>query len=77
MWFSLSINQRLHGTYRLSHASAVEIDEIDKLVRTCTVVYKLIKPIIDANKTSVSDVIRKQIRVPLQRLVLILPVEEQ
>ena len=61
----------------MGRVSAVEIDEIDKLVRTCTVVYKLIKPITDANKASVSDVVTKQIRVPVQRLVLILPVEEQ
>ena len=77
MWFSLSINQRLHGTYRLSHASAVEIDEIDKLVHTCKVVYKLIEPITDANNTSFRDVVTKQRRVSVQRLVLILPVEEQ
>ena len=70
-------SKTLPGTYRLGRVSAVEIDEIDKLVRTCTVVYKLIKPITDANKASVSDVVTKQIRVPVQRLVLILPVEEQ
>ena len=70
-------SKTLPGTYRLGRVSAVEIDEIDKLVRTCTVVYKLIKPITDANKASVSDVVTKQIRVPVQRLVIILPVEEQ
>ena len=70
-------SKTLPGTYRLGRVSAVEIDEIDKLVCTCTVFYKLIKPITDANKESVSDVVTRQIRVPVQRLVLILPVEEQ
>ena len=64
------------GTYRLGRVSQIEVDT-DNLVRTCTVTYKLVKPITDKNKNTVGDVVTKEIRVPVQRLVLILPVEEQ
>ena len=64
------------GTYRLGRVSQIEVDE-DNLVRTCTVIYKLVKPVTDKNKNTVGDVVTKEIRVPVQRLVLILPVEEQ
>jgi transposase InsO family protein len=70
-------SKSLPGTYRLGRVRDVEVDQHDKLVRTCTVVYKLIKPVTDINKNSVNDVVTKEIRVPVQRLVLILPVEEQ
>ena len=70
-------SKSLPGTYRLGRVRDVEVDQHDKLVRTCTVVYKLIKPITDINKNSINDVVTKEIRVPVQRLVLILPVEEQ
>ena len=49
----------------------------DGLVRTCTVKYNLIKPINNANRNSVEGVVRKEVRVAVQRLVLILPLEEQ
>ena len=58
------------GTYRLGRICNVEVD-VDGLVRTCTVQYHLCKP--DANPQSV----RKEVRVPSQRLVLILPIEDQ
>ena len=64
------------GTYRLGRVVDIEIDS-DNLVRTCVVMYKLIKPITDANKETVEDVVTKEVRVAVQRLVLILPVEEQ
>ena len=64
------------GTYRLGRVSQVEVDT-DNLVRTCSVVYKLVKPITEQNKNTVEDVVSKEIRVPVQRLVLILPAEEQ
>ena len=64
------------GTYRLGRVSAVEVDH-DNLVRTCTVTYKLIRPITQNNKDTVRDVVTKTVRVPVQRLVLLLPVEEQ
>ena len=58
------------GTYRLGRIISVEIDA-DHLVRTCTVRYILSKP------GASSTIVRKEVRVPIQRLVLILPVEEQ
>ena len=64
------------GTYRLGRVINVETDE-DNLVRTCTAKYNLIKPVVASNRDSLKDVVRKEIRVPVQRLVLILPVEEQ
>ena len=64
------------GTYRLGRVIQVELDE-DNLVRTCVVKYRLVKPITGANRQSVDDVVFKEICVPVQRLVLILPVEEQ
>ena len=64
------------GTYRLGRVTEIEVDE-DNLVRTCKVAYRLVKPVTDANQYSTDDVVRKEIRVPVQRLVLILPIEEQ
>ena len=64
------------GTYRMGRVSAVELDT-DGLVRTCTVKYNLIKPINDKNRNSLQGVVPKEIRVAVQRLVLILPTEEQ
>ena len=64
------------GTYRLGRVTDVEHDD-DNLVRTCTVKYNLIKPIDAANRDSIAGVVRKEVRLPIQRLVLILPVEEQ
>ena len=58
------------GTYRLGRIQEVEVD-LDGLVRTCNVRYNLCKP------GTTSDVVRKEVRVPIQRLVLILPIEEQ
>ena len=70
-------SKSLPGTYRLGRVREVELDQSDKLVRTCTVVYKLVKPITNANRNIIKDVVSKEVRVPVQRLVLILPVEEQ
>ena len=64
------------GVYRLGRVRFVEMDN-DGLVRTCTVVYKLIRPITDKNRDTVEDVVSKEVRVPVQRLVMILPSEEQ
>ena len=64
------------GTYRLGRVAQVEYDE-DSLVRTCLVKYRLVKPITAHNKDSLDDVLNKEIRVPFQRLVLILHIEEQ
>ena len=64
------------GTYRLGKVINVEVDK-DNLGRTCTVLYKLVKPVIPRIRQTIEDVVSKEVRVPMQRLVLILPVEEQ
>ena len=58
------------GTYRLGRVKDVEMDS-DGLVRTCNVHYNLCKP------GAKPDIMRKEVRVPVQRLVLILPIQEQ
>ena len=65
------------GTYRLGRVKGVEIDPKDNLVRTCTVVYKLVKPSARNARDIFKDITSKEIRLPVQRLILILPVEEQ
>ena len=55
----------------------VEIDTNDSLVRTCTVVYKLVKCSSKNIRDIFTDVTTKEVRLPVQRLLLILPVEEQ
>lgn len=65
------------GTYRLGRVKEVEIDINDSLVRTCTVVYKLVKCSSKNIRDIFTDVTTKEVRLPVQRLVLILPVEEQ
>ena len=64
------------GTYRLARVISVEVDEMDKLVHTCTVMYSLLAELRPADRLKYKGVTRKQLRVPVQRLVLILPVEE-
>ena len=70
-------NKSFPGTYRLGRVNAVEVDPTDKLVRTCTVTYKLVKASPNNPRDVLKDIVTKQIRVPVQRLILILPVEEQ
>ena len=70
-------NKSFPGSYRLGRVKDVEIDPSDDLVRTCTVLYKLIKPASKNSRNIFKDVISKEVRVPVQRLVLILPIEEQ
>ena len=65
------------GTYRLGRVKEVEIDPRDNLVRTCTVIYKLVKPSARNARDIFKDITSKEVRVPVQRLILILPVEEQ
>jgi hypothetical protein len=68
-------NKSFPGTYRLGRVNEVEHDATDGLVRTCTVSYKLIKP---GNARDITkNITAKEVRVPVQRLVLIMPVEEQ
>lgn len=65
------------GTYRLGRVKEVEIDPRDNLVRTCTVIYKLVKPSVKNVRDIFKDITSKEVRVPVQRLILILPAEEQ
>ena len=64
------------GTYRLGRVKDVIVDA-DGLVRTCTVVYKLIRSSAATLKDIRKDITTKEIQLPVQRLILILPVEEQ
>ena len=64
------------GTYRLGRVKEIEIDPRDNLVRTCTVVYKLVKPSAQNARDIFKNITSKEVRVPVQRLILILPVEE-
>ena len=52
------------GTYCLGRVQ-VELDK-DNVVRTQLVKYHLVKPITDANRQSVNDVVFKEICVPVQ-----------
>jgi len=65
------------GTYRLGRVKEVETDSNDGLVRTCTVIYKLVRGSSKNKRDIFSDITSKEVRLPVQRLVLILPVEEQ
>ena len=65
------------GTYRLRRMKDVEVDPNDGLVRTCTVIYKLVKSSSKNLRDIFKDITSKEVRLPVQRLVLILPVEEQ
>ena len=69
-------SKSMPGTYRLGKVRETEIDH-NGLVRTCVVTYKLVRPINNNNRNTTDDVVTKDIRVPIQRLVLILPIEEQ
>ena len=64
------------GTYRLGRVKAVVVDA-DNLVRTCTVVYKLIRSTSATLRDIRKDITTKEAQLPVQRLILILPVEEQ
>ena len=70
-------NKSFPGSYRLGRVKDVEIDPSDDLVRTCTVLYKLIKPASKNSRNIFKDVISKEVRLPVQRLIIILPIEEQ
>ena len=64
------------GTYRLGRVKAVQLDS-DQLVRTCDVTYSLIKPSRRNSRDVFTKSVCKQVRLPVQRLVLVVPVEEQ
>ena len=66
------------GTWKLGRVESVETDE-DGLVRTCVVEYRLVRADIPHSEMKIylKGLKHKKIRVPVQRLCLILPVEEQ
>ena len=53
----------------------VEVD-VDDLVRTCIIIYSLIAELREEERAKYKGVTKKELRVPVHRLVLILPVEE-
>ena len=65
------------GTCWLGRVKKVEVDSNDGLACTCTVAYKLVKGSSKNLRDIFTDVTSKQVRLLVQRLVLILPVEEQ
>ena len=66
------------GTYRLGIVLQVELDE-DDLVRTCEVSYRIVRSDLPAKELRFyfKGLKYKKIRVPVQRLCVLLPVEEQ
>ena len=64
------------GTYRTGRVKHVTLD-LENLVRTCSVTYKLMKSSVTTLRNIHKDITTKEITVPVQRLILILPVEEQ
>ena len=64
------------ATYRLGVVIEVEVDD-DGLVRTVSVEYSLLSELSEADRLLYKGITKKRLRVPVQRLVLILPVEER
>ena len=66
------------GTFKLGIVEKVEVDE-DELVRTCQVAYRLVRSDLPAKELRFyyKGLKRKILRVPVQRLSIILPVEER
>ena len=64
------------GEYKMGRVVAVEVDP-DQLVRTCLVRYSLVQNLPKEERDSYKGVTVKHIRVAIQRLVVILPQEEQ
>ena len=64
------------GEYRLGRVITIEVDT-DDLVRTVVVKYSLIQHLKEQDRLKYKGITMKYIRVSVQRLVLIVPVEEQ
>ena len=61
------------GSYRLGRVKDLEVDPTDGLVCTCIVIHKLVK----SSSKNLRDITSEEVCVPVQKLLLILPVEEQ
>ena len=64
------------GEYRLGRVVTIETDR-DSLVRMCVVKYSLLQHLPEKQRMEYRGITEKFIRVAIQRLVMILPVEEQ
>ena len=64
------------GTFRLATVVEVEIDEVEGLVHTCIVEYSLLAELREQERDKYKGVTKKRLRCPVQRFVIILPVEE-
>ena len=64
------------ATYRLAVVIEVEVDA-DGLVRTVSVEYSLLTQLPFSERLEYKGIIKKRLKVPVQRLVLVLPVEER
>ena len=64
------------GSYRLGRVIMTEVDD-DGLTRTCIVKYSLIQNLYGKEREKYKGIATKMIRCPCQRLVLIVPIEEQ
>ena len=66
------------GTFKLGRVESIEVDSYG-LVRTCLVQYRLVRSDqpIEELRIYFKGLQFKNIRVPVQRLVIILPIEEQ
>ena len=71
-------DQSKTGTFKLGRVTDIEIDD-DNLVRTCTVSYRLVRSDLPPEEMRIyfNGIKYKEIRVPVQRLCVILPIEEQ
>ena len=64
------------GEYRLGRVIVAELEK-DNLVRTCIVRYSLLQHVALKDREKYTGITLKYVRVGVQRLVLIMPVEEQ
>ena len=64
------------ATYRLAVVIEVEVDA-DGLVRTVSVEYSLLTELPFSERLEYKGITKKRLKVPVQRLVLVLPVEER
>ena len=64
------------GSYRLGVVVDIE-EDADGCVRTVTVEYSILSELSEKDRLEYKGITKKRLRVPVQRLVIILPVEER